>query len=427
MAHNKFNNEIDDNTVSNFTFAVYILFIFEFFMHLSARFSVIGIMRPTVIFFILLSLLLISQTAKFKDREKSSIFSAINILIIYLIVSLPLVEYPGSVIRVNLIVFIKAIVFFYFTALVVDTEKRLITTIKVFVGTQLFRIFEPLFLHITTGYWGDKTYSGGGEFAGRLGGAPSDVINANELGFVIVTVIPFLHYLLMPRGFFSKILYFALLIPMLYALMLTMSRGSFLASLIIGWMIFKESKHKLIILIAVIGLTVAAWGQMDGFQKDRYLSLVGASEKNNKTTEGRLNGIIKEFQLGFNRPIVGHGVGTTPEMKYHKLGRRQASHNMYGELLIEIGLLGFIFFLRYILSIKKELFKFKETLTSKDEKESYYGRLSKVFTAVFFMYAFYSLNYWGLSQYYWYLFGGLVLATVRLIHIKTTEKSHEAV
>ena len=88
---------------------------------------------------------------------------------------------------------------------------------------------------------------GGGEFAGRLAGAPADVINANELGFVIVTVIPFLHYLLLPRGAKGKIAYFLLIIPLLFALMLTMSRGAVLALLVIGWMIFKESKNKIIL------------------------------------------------------------------------------------------------------------------------------------------------------------------------------------
>jgi len=35
------------------------------------------------------------------------------------------------------------------------------------------------------------------------------------------------------------------------------------------------------------------------------------------------------------------------------------------------------------------------------------------------MYAVYSINYWGLSQYYWYLFGGLVIAFGRLVDKKT--------
>lgn len=415
--HRNIINTDNDNTVSSFTFVIYILFVFEFFMHFSSRFPAIGLVRPTVVFVVLLTLFLIAQREKLQQREKSDIFVAMNVLIIYLVISLPIVEYPGSVLRENLAVFVKAIVFFYFTALVVDTEKRLIITLKVFIGTQVFRALEPLFLHITTGYWGDRTYAGGGEFAGRLGGAPADVINANELGFVIVTIIPFLHYLLLPKGFLGKILYFSLLIPLLYALMLTMSRGSFLALLVIGWMIFKSSKNKLLIIFVACSLAVAGWGQMDDFQKDRYLSLIGQSEKNSKSSSGRLNGILEEFKLGFERPIVGHGIGTTREMKAHKLGKALASHNMYGQLLIEIGILGFIFFIRYILSIRRGLARIKKSLIDNKTDELFYNRLNKVFIAVFFMYALYSINYFGLSQYYWYFFGGLVVA-LQTIHSK---------
>jgi len=415
MQGNRINTSEDKTIVSSFTFAIYILFVFEFFMHLSSRYSFIGVLRPTVIFVLLLTVLLISQKDIFKQREKNSIFTALNILIIYLVVSLPLVEYPGSVIRMNLAVFIKAIAFFYFTALVIDTHQRLVFFLKVFVGTQVFRVLEPLFLHITTGYWGSATYAGGGEFAGRLAGAPADVINANELGFVIVTAIPFLHYLLLPRGFKGKVLYFSLVIPMLFALMLTMSRGAFLALIVIGWMIFKESKNKIIIIILAISLAVGMWGQMNDFQKDRYLSLVGASEKNSKSTQGRLDGIIHEFELGLTRPIVGHGLGTTWETKFHTWGKGQASHNMYGELLIEIGLIGFVLFLRYIFSIRKNLTELRTQLSEPDKKnKSFYFRLNQTLLAVVLMYAVYSLNYWGLSQYYWYLLGGLVVAVTRL-------------
>ena len=39
----------------------------------------------------------------------------------------------------------------------------------------------------------------------------------------------------------------------------------------------------------------------------------------------------------------------------------------------------------------------------------FYARLNKALITLFWMYAVYSINYWGLSQYYWYLFAGLVI------------------
>jgi Cu/Ag efflux pump CusA len=49
------------------------------------------------------------------------------------------------------------------------------------------------------------------------------------------------------------------------------------------------------------------------------------------------------------------------------------------------------------------------------DNNHYYLRLNKVLIAVFWMYVVYSMNYWGLSVYYWYFFGGLVIAFGRII------------
>lgn len=402
-------------SLSSATFVFYTFFLFDFFLHLSSRIPGLGVLRPTLLLVLVIFGLLASQSKILKRRHVSEISLAMKALIIYLIISLPFITFPGSVVKVNIAIFLKAIVFFYFTAAIVDSPKRLKLFLIIFVGCQVFRILEPLFLNITTGYWGSSTYIGGGEFASRLSGAPHDVINPNELGFVIVTAIPFLHYLLLPRGWFYKLVYAGLMACLVYALILTMSRGAFLALLVVAWMIFKKSNKK--VLLVVFGLVgvMAAWSVMTPLQKDRYISLVDSDAKGAKTTQGRFKGMTKEFELGFHRPIFGHGLGTTGESKYHYFGIRQASHNMYAEVLIEIGLLGMFFFGRFISSVYREIKKI-ETVISESNIES--QRLKDVLISLFWMYAVYSINYWGLSQSYWYLLAGLTVAYLRIVHMQ---------
>ncbi|CCG95129.1 conserved hypothetical protein; putative membrane protein [Marinobacter nauticus ATCC 49840] len=281
----------------------------------------------------------------------------------------------------------------------------------------MIRVFEPLFLNITEGYWGSRTHLGHGEFSQRLAGAPSDVINPNELGFVIVTLIPFLHYLLWSNGFKYKLIYLVIMPPILYALILTQSRGAFLALLVIAFFIFKESNQKFRLILVAVVVSILGWSSMSSDQKDRYLSLIGKSETSNAATvDGRLDGIIREFSLGLERPIVGHGLGTTPEAKTHILGRRQASHNLYAELLIELGIVGTVIFLLFLTRVYKKLSFNRLNIESLSSDEfQFYRMLNKSMIAVFWMYVVYSLNYWGLSQYYWYLFGGLALAFHNII------------
>ncbi|WP_250829970.1 O-antigen ligase family protein [Marinobacter sediminum] len=408
--------KLDTTIVNQFSFVLYLYFILDFFLRFSVRIPGYAVIRPTLVAVAAISLLLFLQRDKLKGRFQDPIFKALFVLFGYLVISLPLVEWPGSVVRTNIDPFVKAVAFLFFTALIIDTDKRLKWFIGVFVFCQVFRVLEPLYLHITQGYWGSSTHLGGGEFAARLAGAPADVINPNELGFVIVTAIPFLHYLLWPLGWKSKLLYLAMMPAILYALILTMSRGAFIALLVVAFLVFKESRHKMKLIFVAVMVVVGALNVMTPIQKDRYLSLVDSDTKGGATAEGRLKGMVGEFKLGLTRPVVGHGLGTTPEAKANKLGNRRASHNLYAELMIELGLIGFVIFLRFLYQIARKLSVVRSQFAALNRSEqSYYSRLNKCLIAVFWMYAVYSLNYWGLSQYYWYLLGGLVIAFGRLV------------
>lgn len=396
--------------VSTATFFLFQLYQLEFFLHISARFKFIGVFRPTLLLFAVITVLLISQRGKIYERLTHPILKAYGVFLVIVFLTLPFVTYPGSVIKNNIPVFLKAIVFLYFVSLILDTDKRFKWSLLVFVCCQVFRVLEPLYLNLTQGYWGDSTYIDG-EFANRLAGAPADVINPNELGFVIATVIPFLHYYLLPRSWFYKLLYLGILPLLLYALILTMSRGAFLALLVVAWIIFKESRHKVLLIAAAVVIVVSAFSVMNDTQKDRYLSLVSSESKQTKSKEGRVKGMISEFTLGLARPIFGHGLGTTAETKVQNGHNRQAAHNMYAEILIEVGFVGMFFLIRFAKKIHFQLTFANERLKT---AENFHKTTFKILRIIFWMFVVYSINYWGLTQYYWYNLAGLVVACAYL-------------
>jgi len=402
--------------VSTLCFGAYLYFITDYFLRFSARLPGYGAIRPTVVVFLFICVLLLFQQDRLKSKVKDPIFKAFFALVIYIFISLPFVEWPGSVIRGNAEAFIKAASFLFFTVFIIDSEKRLKIFLWVFLGCQVFRVLEPLYLNLTEGYTGSRTYLGGGEFAGRLAGAPADVINPNGLGFVIVTAIPFLHYFLWHGRWYAKLVYVALLPLFLYALIQTLSRGAFVALLVVAWMIFKDSRHKLVLIMAGLLIAIVAWNSMSPIQQERYASLLGGESQQVAGVEGRIRGNIQEIRLGFSRPIFGHGLGTTPEAKYHAYGSTQASHNFYAELLIELGIIGAIIYFIFLTRIYQ---RFKSNRAKMEKlgfsRSNFYSRLNMAMVAVFWMYVVYSLNYWGLSQYYWYLFGGITISFGRII------------
>jgi O-antigen ligase len=407
---NRSGDAVPREMVGNATFVIYCIYIVDYYVRISARVPGLAAIRPTLLLFASIVVLLIAQRNSLRGRLTTRPARALLVLLIYLAVSLPFTTWPGSAIH-NFEPFARAVAFFYFTVLIVDTDRRLFVFLWVLVCCQLFRVLEPLYLNITTGYLGDSTYLGGGEFAGRLAGAPHDVINPNGLGFVAVTCIPYLYYCVFAaKQLYRKGLALALMGACLYVVMLTLSRGAMVALVVVLWIIFLKSKHKVLIPIVATALCAIGWAHLDAVHKDRYMSLFSKESRQSASAEGRLQLDQLEFEIGMQRPIFGHGLGTTAEAKVHDGHRPQASHNVYTELLIEIGVVGAFFFLRFLFSLYAELRLATRRLAEDKERsdEDIFSRLILCFTALFWMYAVFSSNYFGLSEDYWYVLAGLV-------------------
>lgn len=415
---------VQRHAMPGFIFFLLCFLMVDYFGRLPARLPLYPHLRPTLLLVLFIGFSLITQGDRLKDRFREPPLILITVLAAYIILSVPLVEWPGSVVKINLKDFVKAAVFLFFVATIVDTDQRLKTFVGLFIGLQVFRVLEPVFYYWETGSLNGYTYVSG-EFQGRLNGAPADVVNANGLAFVIVSTLTFMHFtMLRSPARWVRFAYYLLLPLMVYALYLTASRGGFIVFAIFLAFAFWDTRRKGLFAAAALIAVIVGWTQMSDFHKDRYLSLftplslVDEDIAGSGTVEGRIEGMKKEFALGMQRPIVGHGLGTTPEAKVNKLGERaQAAHNLYAQLLIETGIIGFTIFMSYIVSIFRLVRRNRAQLAEMADSEqlltSFYYRLNKALFVIFWIYVVYSFNYYGLSQNYWYLYGGLCVAFAR--------------
>ncbi len=397
---------------SSLPFLVFMAFIVSLYLRVPARISIIASFRPNLILAMLVILTLIPYLLQRKELLRLPTTKALNFLILWIVISLPFVEWPGSVFRENWFSFVKVVLLFYFTIFIVDTPNRLRWFVSIFLSLQVFRVIEPLYLHLTTGFMGSATHLGGGEFADRLSGAPADVINPNGLGFVIATTTVFAYFMLwQSERKFLKLIYLGLLPMMLYALVLSMSRGGFIALLVGGVLIFRQSQNKFLLIAIAATIAVGTWSIMSDVQRERYTSLVKSDTRQSYTVEGRFRGMSDEFKLGLNRPIFGHGLGTTPEAKFNIAGGQvRGAHNLYAELLIEIGIVGMILFLTFlwrVYGVVRNNLQINRLRGDREGNSEYFTRLNRALFVVFWMYVVFSVNYFGLSQDYWYIFCGI--------------------
>jgi O-antigen ligase len=323
------------------------------------------------------------------------------------------VEWPGSVIRAGIPELIKAVVFYYFTVAFVRTEKDLKKVIVVFVSCQLWRILEPLYLHITQGYWGGIAYMiGGAEALNRLSGAPSDVVNPNGLAFIVCTVLPFL-YLIAGLSWKFWVASSIVTPACIYALVLTGSRSGLLGLAIMFLAILVKSTRRLLWGLSGAMLLVLGFPLLNPDMQDRYMSIIGAGEKNAATAEGRVSGVEDSFVIALRRPIFGHGLGTSREANANFAGKDQPAHNLYGEVAQELGFVGLVIYLLFLKSIYTGFAECKRVYNRQDAS-AFLTRLVDALQLFLFMNLLFSFASYGLSSYEWYLLGAFSVAIQRL-------------
>jgi O-antigen ligase len=408
--------------------------IVSYFLHLPSRLPWLAAIRFDLV---LMGLVLVTS---FMERKREGDFQDhstkyLYAIILFIFLSLPFVMWPGSVLRSGSLEFIKVVVFFFFTVSIINSEGRLKGLIFVFLACAIFRFFEPAYLHATNGYWGSSAYSfveGKEYILTRLAGSPYDVINPNQLAWVIVSTVPFLYYLGWQGKHYLKILSAAVASVGVYALMLTGSRSGLLsliltvaAILYYGEKKFKRAAIGLMILVPVAFFIA---GKLSPDLSTRYLSTFEGGLPGSESATGRIRALERGIGTLGARVLVGHGLGTSLETNANLLGGRAAkTHNLYLETVQEIGLIGLFLFLMYVRGVWRNLGDAKLKLGDSGPGKEWLIALTKAVQVWVIMDLFYSLSCFGLSSWEWYLFGGISVALLRVSRKKEKLKVAEEI
>jgi O-antigen ligase len=409
-----------------FGFKIYILFLMSYFLHFSSRLEILGLIRIDLILRVIILLFMIGHAINASSIYKNNvILKGLLILFVYLIISIPFVEWPGSVVKFGLPDFLKVVCFFFFSYYLINNEKSLKIFIYTFMLCQLYRVIEPIYLNITTGYMGSYTsyYSQGSFLAlNRLSGAPHDVINPNQLAWIIVTTIPFIYFLVWKAGKKLKYLSLALFSIMFYGLLLTASRSGFICLIITIFSIihFEKKKIKNMVIAGSIILTIILFSIsfLSPQLQDRYRSIYDPNSGSRKTWDARINSMTNSFAELSQRPVFGFGIGTSQESNFNISGSGQISHNLYMEILQEVGLIGLFLFGIYVYSIIKSLKLLKKGFKEQKENNIWTLNLVKAIQVWVIMNLIYSLSSYGFSSWEWYLFGGVTAVILKLHKIE---------
>ena len=278
----------------------------------------------------------------------------------------------------------------------------------------MFRVFEPLYLNITEGYWGSRAMMSGWEAMDRLAGSPYDVVNPNGLAAIVLTIVPLLHYLT-AGNVKGRLVYLAALPPLIYALVLTASRSGMVGLAAIGGLVWWKSQHKVVLMTVVVGGVLLALPYLNANLADRYKSIFDGNTKNAVTTSDRLEGLKRDLHVAMRRPLFGYGLGTSKEANWNFGATDLPAHNLYLEALQEIGIFGTVIFLSFVGSVIIGLRRIAEALRTATSPPPILVHLVPALQVFIGMNLLFSFASYGLSMYDWYLAAGLTDVIVRLL------------
>ena len=403
----------------NVAFYFFCAFIISYFVRLTARIDFLG-----KVHFDLILATLTALAIAFVPRPRSGgpapkldpVAKQLWILLAYILVTIPFVEWPGSVVH-NLENYAKSVCFFFFIVAIVDTTRKLRAVIAVYAATQVWRVLEPLEMHLRSGYWGSVTALGNWEMMDRLSGSPYDIINPNGLGFVIIMTLPLVYLIISPDTTLRKLLFAGIAAAMAYALVLSASRSGFLGLVFLGLLSIWRSKHRAAYVVLGVVVALVSFSLMTDLQRERYVSIYSHNAKGAATAEARVTGVIGDFKVSLRRPLFGHGLGTSREANGNFRGEDLPSHNLYLEVAEELGYAGLVLVLMLIWSFLRACWTAQRLLTAAPLDEPRLRFLHQVATTLVVVVAvdlFFSFAAFGFSEPYWYFFGGLSVVTARL-------------
>jgi putative inorganic carbon (hco3(-)) transporter len=258
--------------------------------------------------------------------------------------------------------FIKAVLMFIVMVNVLRTRRRLMGLMWISLAMAFILSYEALDLYMkgelkTEGYRVDV------EIGGMFG-------NPNDMALHLVTMIPLAVCLaIASKSKIMRLVYLAMATIFVAANFVTYSRGGFLglvaASAVLVWKLGRRNRLKVSIVSIVIGLLVILLAP--GNYGVRILSIFGLAADPVGSSDQRRDLLIRSIIVTLRNPW-GIGIGNFPIVGYHNL----VTHNAFTQVSSEIGVLGLVAYIIFMVSPFRKLGAIERTLFAKGEDGWFY-------------------------------------------------------
>ena len=261
---------------------------------------------------------------------------------------------PGNSIF-SLSIYAAYILFYFILVNTVKTRKQLYGLLALLVVTtsitSLYGLYQYKTVGATAEAWVDTALFE--DIKARVG---STFENPNVLGEYLVLIIPAAIAMLWgQKGWISKLVTLGLTGIMLICLVYTYSRGAYIG-LMLAFALFAVLRDRRFIILGIIGLMLLPF-VLPASVINRFTSIGNLSDT---SSSYRISVWIGSLKLALDYWASGIGLGLEPfKLIYPKYSLNAAyahhSHNIYIQLLIEMGISGLLMFFAMVVVYYKTL------------------------------------------------------------------------
>jgi O-antigen ligase len=216
-------------------------------------------------------------------------------------------------------------------------------------------------------------------FHGGRASAYAENYDTNDLAYVFVSILPLaIAFALNAKSRAGRIWYGGAAVAMVIASLLTASRGGLVGLLaVLAFLVLRPIKRPqarptgtktrsriVASLLGVVCVAAVIWPNLPMETRTRLATVVALGSDYNSDTEnlqGRGSVWRRNFLAAVDRPL-GYGVSSFQMVDLRTGGQFKAPHNSYLQMMVELGFVGFLLFLRAYVIAWRMLQRARQTL-----------------------------------------------------------------
>lgn len=350
----------------------------------------------------------------------SSMSGAILAFTTVIFMSVPLALWRGGALDTAMEFAKIAIVFFLITQLC-DTPQRIRIFIWVYLLCHLWLAGSTIY-----SYYTDPAYIRMG--IQRAKALTLTMGDPNSVAASLAFSIPFALMLLKTyRKPIIRLGLLALSMLSVYTIIYTGSRSGMVTLIFLAFVMAVRARHKIPALFLTVAILLSVWSVMPEMYQKRFMTMwapEGEQRGAKQSADARWQGFVLGSKMLIDRPVLGVGVGNFPTAWYWKYTYNGVHawaqpHNMLGQLIGELGLLGLLAFVSlYYLTVRHNLRNavFLRRFTRPPPELAGFLSITGAISISLILLMISGLFGHNLYRYNWYYYAGLVVAMESILY-----------